>query len=74
MRRGLVLGGGGGPQGGPEGFCPLGPQPVASGVVSLLTGEISPSFIEQTCVECLLCTRSAAGWGYIKSKGESDLE
>lgn len=73
MRRDLVLGSGGAPQGGPEGFCPLGAQRMASGAVSLLTVEIFPSFIEQTCVECLLHTRSSARWGYIKSKGESDL-
>ena len=47
---------------GPKAFVLL-DQSMASGAVSLLRVEIAPSFIVQTCAECLLCTRSSAGWG-----------
>lgn len=55
--------------GGPEGFCLFGPHPMASGAFCSLMGEIEPSFVQQTSVECLLFARCSVGWGYVRSKG-----
>lgn len=68
-----VLGSATAPEGGPAGFCPLGPQSVVSEAVSSLMGEMSHSVIQRLCVECLLCARCSAAWGSIGARGRVTL-
>lgn len=73
MSRVPVLGSATAPEGGPAGFWPLGPQSMVSEAVSSLMGEMSHSFIQQMCVECLLCARCSAVWGSIGARGRVTL-